>query len=110
MGLQENGVSPASERLDALIRAGRSPDPTNADELGAHLERVRRRVAEKHPPSSAAVPTTKTMTKRRGPADSAVVIVVLIVAALVLGGVILLGMEANRAQWAAQLASWASWR
>ena len=103
--------SPASERLDSILREGRTPDPTNAGELGAHLERVRRRVAEKHPPSSAAsvaarangaaVPPISDLegTPRAGhrPDDS---VTIIILVALVLLGVIagfLLG------QWAALL-------
>ena len=107
MGQPENGVSPASQLLDDIIREGRTPDPTNAGELGAHLERVRRRVAEKHPPSSAAsvaarangaaVPPISdlegyTMEVNKPPDDTA--IIALVVAVLASGAGFILGQLA----------------
>ena len=50
----ESDASPASELLDSILASGRTPDPTDSREVGAHTERIRRRLAETPPPPSAA--------------------------------------------------------
>ena len=93
----------AGAQLDSILREGRVPDPTDVGELGAHLERIRRRLAEKHPPSAASMAAVAAphsllegiQMERRGPDDSlAVVIVIVLVAVLALGAGFLLGQEA----------------
>ena len=95
MGLPENGVSPATERLDAgaqldaIIASGRVPDPADSRELPAHLERARRRALERDTLPSAStstnVPPPHSLTKRHRPDDSLAVVVVLVAVALLAG-------------------------
>ena len=107
--------TPASElldagaQLDAIIASGRVPDPTDSRELPAHLERARRRAAERHPPPSAASVATRandgvappisdlegTPMVGHRPDDSIVIILLLVLLGVIAG--FLLG------QWAALL-------
>ena len=56
--LSERDSSPetmdAGAQLDSILASGRTPNPMDSRELPAHMERIRRRVAETPPPPSAA--------------------------------------------------------
>ena len=115
MGLPENGVSPATERLDAgaqldaFIAEGRVPNPQHPDELPAHLERARRRALEKHPPPGAAGGTPQANDGVAHPEGSALATVLVLAVTLEVG--VLLGILAvvYQPRWWGTLVSLAGW-
>ena len=104
----ESDASPASELLDAIIASGRVPDPMDSRELPAHLERARRRVAEKHPPSSAASDSLPAKDGAAPPKWRSVLATVLLLALTFEVGV-LLGVLAVTFQWLRALISLVGW-
>ncbi len=98
----------AGAQLDSILREGRVPDPTDGGELGAHLERAKRRALERQPTPKATTDVAVQANDGVAPPElwAAVNMALLLLVTLELG--FLLGVLAVLFRWA-PLTSLAGW-